>query len=97
MSLTLLARGAFAPKTISPAPPSAPQRAGFGLGPPAPISARAGENGPLEARLGRFFSAGGRKVAWGALLGVRLEMLLASDRVVICYSFHHVKYQFLRL
>ena len=59
VSLTRLARGAFAPKTIRPAPTSAPQRAGFGLGPPAPISARAGENWALGGATGRFFGAGG--------------------------------------
>ena len=52
----------FRAKTIRLAPPSAPQHAGFGLGPPAPISARASEKGPLGARLGRFFGVGGRKI-----------------------------------
>ena len=30
--------------------------------------------GVLGVRLGRFFSAGAEKVAWGGLLGARLEM-----------------------
>ena len=32
--------------------------------------------GVLGARLGRFFGADAEKVAWGALLGARPEMLL---------------------
>ena len=31
--------------------------------------------GVLGERLGRFFRAGAEKVAWGGLLGARLEML----------------------
>ena len=38
--------------------------------------------GVLGARLGRFFGAGAEKVAWGGLLGARLEMLLGTG------SFH---------
>ena len=41
--------------------PGAPQGAGFCLGPPAPVSARAGENGLLGGRLGRFLAPARQK------------------------------------
>ena len=68
----------FAPKTIRPAPPSDPQHAGFGLGPPAPISARAGENWALGGATGPIFWRRRPKSRLGALLGARLEMLLCA-------------------
>ena len=57
--------------------PGAPQGAGFCLGPPAPISARAGEKRASggEGRLGRFFGAGAAKTPGEGLLGTQLEML----------------------
>ena len=42
-------------KNDSPGAPERPQRAGFGLGPPAAISARAGENWALGGATGPFF------------------------------------------
>ena len=68
-SLTRLARVFFAPKQLAPAPPGAPQRARFGLGPPALFSAQAGENRAPGARLGRFFGAGAKKMSGKAFLG----------------------------
>ena len=57
------------PKTIRTAPPSAPQRAGFGLGPPAPISARAGENWALGGATGPIFWRRRPKSRLGCLVG----------------------------
>ena len=65
----------FRAKNDSPDAPERPQRAGLGLGPPRQFQPEPAKNGPLGARLVRFFGAGGRKVAWGALLGARLEMV----------------------
>ena len=45
--------------------PGAPQGAGFCLGPPAPVSARAGEKRVSGGRLGRFFGAGAKKKRLG--------------------------------
>ena len=64
----------FRAKTVRPAPPGAPQRAGFGLGPPALFSAQAGENRAPEGVTGPFFSAGAKKTPGEAFLGTRLEM-----------------------
>lgn len=64
----------FRAKTVRSAPPGAPQRAGFGLGPPALFSAQAGENQAPGTRLGRFFGAGAKKSPGEAFLGARLEM-----------------------
>ena len=69
MSLTRRARGCFAPKQFAPAPPGAPQRAGFGLGPPALFSAQAGENRAPGGATGPFFRRRREKIAWGGLLG----------------------------
>ena len=66
----------FRAKTIRPAPPSAPQRAGFGLVPPAPISARAGENWALGGATGPIFWRRRTKKRLGGFLGARLEMPL---------------------
>ena len=55
--------------------PGAPQRAGFGLGPPAPISARAGEKRAPGGVTGPIFWRRRSKNRLGALLGARLEML----------------------
>ena len=55
--------------------PGAPQGAGFCLGPPAPVSARAGEKRASRGRLCRFFGAGAAKTPGEGLLGARLEML----------------------
>ena len=63
----------FRAKTAHPSAP--PQHARFGLGPPALNSAQAGENRAPEARLGRFFSAGAKKMSRKAFLVARLEML----------------------
>ena len=54
--------------------PKRPQGAGFGLGPPAPVLARAGEKRASGARLGPFFGAGAAKSPGEGLLGARLEM-----------------------
>ena len=59
----------FAPKTIRPAPPSDPQRAGFGLGPPAPISARAGEKRASGGATGPIFWRRRPKSRLGGLVG----------------------------
>ena len=64
-----------APFSLVPAPPGISQGTEFGLGPPAPVSARVGEKGLLGTRLGRFFSAGAAKTPGEDLLGTRLEML----------------------
>ena len=69
MSLTRLPHGAFAPKTIRPAPPSAPQRAGFGLGPPAQISVRAGEKWAHGTATGPIFWRRRPKSRLGGLVG----------------------------
>ena len=74
MSLTRRARGCFAPKQFTPAPPGAPQRAVFGLGPPALFSAQAGENRAPGGATGPFFDAGAKKSPGEAFLGARLEM-----------------------
>ena len=76
--LTRLARGSFAPKPLAPASQSAPQRVGFGLGPPALISAQAGENRAPEGAAEPIFLRRREKIAWGGLSGARLEMLLGS-------------------
>ena len=55
--------------------PGAPEGAGFCLGPPAPISARAGEKRASGGRLGRFFGADAAKTHGEGLLGARLEMV----------------------
>ena len=55
--------------------PGAPQGAGFCLGPPAPVSARAGEKRASGGVTGPFFWRRRGKNAWEGLLGVRLEML----------------------
>src|SRR4051812_37768657 len=68
-SLARRGRGSFAPKTIRSAPPSAPQRAGFGLGPPAPISARVGEKWALGGATGPIFRRWGPKSRLGGLVG----------------------------
>ena len=46
----------FGPKSVSPAPPGAPQRAGFVLGPPAPVSAQTGEKRAPVGTTGPFFA-----------------------------------------
>ena len=75
-SLTRLARVFFAPKQLVPAPPGAPQRAGFGLGPPALFSAQAGENRAPGGATGPFFQRRRKKTPGEAFLGARLEMPL---------------------
>ena len=69
MSLTRLARVFFAPKQLALAPQGAPQRAGFGLGPPALFSAQAGENRAPGGVTAPFFQRRREKVAWGGLPG----------------------------
>lgn len=59
----------FRAKTVRPAPPGAPQRAGFGLGPPALFSAQAGENRAPGGATGPFFRRRREKNAWGGLPG----------------------------
>ena len=78
VSLTRLTRGFFVPKQFAPAPPGAPQRARFGLGPPALFSAQAGENRAPGGATGPFFRRRREKNAWVAFLGARLEMPLAT-------------------
>ena len=73
-SLTRRARGCFAPKQFAPAPPGAPQRAGFGQGPPALFSAQAGENRAPGGATEPFFGAGAKKLPEEAFLGARLKM-----------------------
>ena len=55
--------------------PGAPQGAGFCLGPPAPVSVRAGEKRASGGRLGRSFGAGAAKSPEKGMLGAELEML----------------------
>ena len=71
VSLTWLARSFFTPKQFAPAPP---QRAGFGLGPPALFSAQAGENWAPGGATGPFSGASAKKTPGKAFLGARLEM-----------------------
>ena len=59
----------FRAKMVRPAPPGPPQRAGFGLGPPALFSAQAGENRAPGGATGPFFRRRREKPAWGGLLG----------------------------
>ena len=49
--------------------PSAPQGAGFGLGPPAPVLARAGEKRASGGATGAFFWRRRGKIAWGGPVG----------------------------
>ena len=70
----------FRAKTVRPGAPGRPQRAGFGLGPPALFSAQAGENRAPEGATGPIFRRRRKKNAWGGLSGARLEMPLAPLR-----------------
>ena len=49
--------------------PSAPQGAGFGLDPPAPVLARAGEKQVSGGATGPFFLRRRGKIAWGGPVG----------------------------
>ncbi len=70
----------FRAKTVRPAPPGAPQRAGFGLGPPALFSAQAGENRAPGGATGPFFRRRRKKNPGEAFLGARLEMPVSLTR-----------------
>src|SRR3954464_3278976 len=59
----------FRARKVRPAPPCTPQRAGFGLGPPALFSAQAGENRAPGGATGPFFRRRREKIAWGGLPG----------------------------
>ena len=61
--------------SLASKPPTAPQRAGFGLNPPALISSRAGKNQAPGDATGPFFRRRRKKIDWGDIFGARLEML----------------------
>lgn len=62
--------------------PSAPQGAGFGLGPPAPVLARAGEKQAFEDATGPFFWRRRGKIAWEGSVGGAAGDALSSLCVV---------------
>ena len=69
--LTVRASRAFPLRRSPQSPPSAP---GSACDRRAEKRSEPAIFGVLGARLGRFFGAGAEKVAWGGLLGARLEM-----------------------
>ena len=60
--------------SLATEPPTAPQRAGFSLRPPGGKKGRTGAFRLPGGATGPFFGAGAEQVAWGGLLGARLEM-----------------------
>lgn len=71
--------------------PGCPQRAGFGLGPPGPILARAGEKRPTRVAAGPFSPRRRKKMAGGGPVGGAAGDALTPAWTILPHNVHWSK------